>query len=147
MSANRTSSTPLLDPHAKQPVLTAGPRPGDAAATLLLVHGRGASAQSILSLYEELDLPDLAALAPQAAGGGRPRAGGRVGGGRWGGGRQAGRGSRGLGAGVARRRDAGRRQGGEAECLARGRRWGGVLVQLPPPPKPEWVGSKLASLF
>ena len=56
------------DPHASQPVLTAGPSPQGAGAALLLIHGRGASAQSILSLYDTLDLPTLAALAPQAAG-------------------------------------------------------------------------------
>src|SRR3954464_2233988 len=56
------------DRHAAQPVLRAGPSPQDAAATLILLHGRGASAESILSLYEELALDALAALAPQAAG-------------------------------------------------------------------------------
>lgn len=56
------------DPHATQPVLTAGPAPEHADATILLVHGRGASAQSILSLYSELGAPNLAAIAPQAAG-------------------------------------------------------------------------------
>jgi predicted esterase len=34
-----------------------------------MVHGRGATAQSILSLYDELGIDALAALAPQAAGG------------------------------------------------------------------------------
>lgn len=56
------------DPHASQPVLAAGPSPQDAGAALILIHGRGASPQSILSLYDTLDLPMLAALAPQAAG-------------------------------------------------------------------------------
>lgn len=56
------------DPHASQPVLSAGPAPASAAATLVLVHGRGASAQSMLELHAELGLPELAALAPQAAG-------------------------------------------------------------------------------
>jgi predicted esterase len=56
------------DPHASQPVLSAGPSPDGAAATLILVHGRGATAQSILALHEEIGLPALAALAPQAAG-------------------------------------------------------------------------------
>src|SRR5688572_18234462 len=56
------------DPHASQPVLTAGPSPQDAGAALILIHGRGASAQSILSLYDALEVPELAALAPQAAG-------------------------------------------------------------------------------
>jgi phospholipase/carboxylesterase len=55
------------NPHATQALLTAGPSPEDARATLILLHGRGASAQSILSLYEELELPDVAAVAPQAA--------------------------------------------------------------------------------
>jgi phospholipase/carboxylesterase len=56
------------DPHASQPVLTAGPSPQDVSAALILIHGRGASAQSILSLYDELGIPNVAALAPQAAG-------------------------------------------------------------------------------
>jgi phospholipase/carboxylesterase len=56
------------DPHAGQPVLAAGPAPEQAAATLILVHGRGATAESILSLHAEIGLPGLAALAPQAAG-------------------------------------------------------------------------------
>jgi predicted esterase len=55
------------DPHAGQPVLSAGPSPGEAAATLILLHGRGASAQSMLELHRALGLQNLAALAPQAA--------------------------------------------------------------------------------
>ena len=57
------------DPHASQPLLTAGPAPEDAAATLILIHGRGATAQSILSLYDAMELPNVAAIAPQAANG------------------------------------------------------------------------------
>jgi predicted esterase len=57
-----------LDPHARQPVLTAGPAPEKAEATIILLHGRGASARDILSLYSELDAEKLAAVAPQAAG-------------------------------------------------------------------------------
>lgn len=64
----RTERIPAsIDPHGAQPVLSAGPAPEDAAATLVLIHGRGASAQSILELYEVMDLRDVAALAPQAA--------------------------------------------------------------------------------
>lgn len=55
-------------PHAGQPVRTEGPPPEQADATLLLVHGRGGSAEDMLSLYQELALPRVAALAPQAAG-------------------------------------------------------------------------------
>lgn len=56
------------DPHAGGRVLSAGPPVGEAAGTLVMVHGRGASAESILSLYPELDAGDVAAVAPQAAG-------------------------------------------------------------------------------
>jgi predicted esterase len=56
------------DPHADQPVIRTGPAPKDAAATLILVHGRGATAESMLSLYDALGIENLAALAPQAAG-------------------------------------------------------------------------------
>ena len=55
------------DPHAGQPVLTAGPPPERAKATLVLVHGRGGSAGDILPLYRVFQSPDLAAVAPQAA--------------------------------------------------------------------------------
>jgi predicted esterase len=55
------------DPHADQPISAAGPAPEKAAATILLVHGRGGSAADMLGLYEELNLPQLAAIAPQAA--------------------------------------------------------------------------------
>jgi predicted esterase len=56
------------DPHAGQPVLTSGPAPREARLALILVHGRGASAEDILGLAAELHLPDVACLAPQAAG-------------------------------------------------------------------------------
>src|SRR6476619_621242 len=56
------------DPHALQPLLRAGPPPEQAEATVVLLHGRGASAESMLSLYGQLILPTIAALAPQAAG-------------------------------------------------------------------------------
>ena len=56
------------DPHAGQPVLSLGPAPRDARLVLILVHGRGASAEDILGLGAELRLPDVACVAPQAAG-------------------------------------------------------------------------------
>lgn len=66
---NPTRSTPAsADPHAAQAVLRAGPAPEAARGALVLVHGRGASAESIMSLYSELGVESLAALAPQAAG-------------------------------------------------------------------------------
>ena len=56
------------DPHADAPLLHIGPKLEEAAGVIVMMHGRGASAESILSLYPELGLENLAALAPQAAG-------------------------------------------------------------------------------
>jgi predicted esterase len=56
------------DPHAHQPVLSRGPRPSEARLTMIMIHGRGASAGSILTLAGELGLADVSCLAPQAAG-------------------------------------------------------------------------------
>ena len=56
------------DPHAGQPVLTLGPKPQQARLALILVHGRGASAEDIMSLAREFRQNDVAYLAPQAAG-------------------------------------------------------------------------------
>jgi phospholipase/carboxylesterase len=56
------------DPHKDGPVRRAG-RPLEAASgAVILLHGRGASAEDILSLASDFYLPDLAYLAPQAAG-------------------------------------------------------------------------------
>jgi predicted esterase len=55
-------------PHAGQPVLAAGRPPAAAPAAVILVHGRGGTAEDILGLVPELGRPDLAYLAPQAAG-------------------------------------------------------------------------------
>src|SRR3954452_23029262 len=57
------------DPHADQPVLQAGPPLESARGAIVMIHGRGASAESILSLLPEIEIDGLAALAPQAAGG------------------------------------------------------------------------------
>ena len=56
------------DPHEGGPVTTEGPAPTKARLTLLLVHGRGASAEDILVLARELSLGDVAYVAPQADG-------------------------------------------------------------------------------
>jgi predicted esterase len=57
-----------MNPHGGQPVLTMGPKPKDARLAMILVHGRGASAEDILGLASELGRDDVAYLAPQAAG-------------------------------------------------------------------------------
>jgi predicted esterase len=56
------------DPHAGQPVFTRGPRPADARLTMIFLHGRGGTAEGILALADELQLADIACVAPQAAG-------------------------------------------------------------------------------
>lgn len=55
-------------PHQGGQVLTAGAPLGIARAAMILIHGRGASAADILALAGELDGPDFAYFAPQAAG-------------------------------------------------------------------------------
>lgn len=55
-------------PHAAQPPLVAGVPRDKAAGVLILVHGRGGSAEDILSLAEAIGRSDLAVIAPQAAG-------------------------------------------------------------------------------
>ena len=55
------------DPHAGQPVLTAGPPVETATGACVLLHGRGASAEDILPLAYELNVPGVAYLAPEAA--------------------------------------------------------------------------------
>lgn len=55
------------DPHAGQPVIATGETMRRASAVLILLHGRGATAESILELAPYLQQPRLAYLAPQAA--------------------------------------------------------------------------------
>lgn len=56
------------DPHRDQPVLHAGAGLDDARAVVILLHGRGATAEGILGLAGALGVDDVAYLAPQAAG-------------------------------------------------------------------------------
>ena len=55
-------------PHQGQPVYFAGIPLEQAEAAMIMVHGRGATAESILALAGELARPGFAYLAPQAAG-------------------------------------------------------------------------------
>ncbi len=55
------------DPHCDSQVYQFGPALEDAAGAVILLHGRGASAQDILSLGAALNQPRLCFLAPQAA--------------------------------------------------------------------------------
>jgi predicted esterase len=56
------------DHHAGQPVVRLGPAPADARLAVVLLHGRGGSAEDMLALAGELHSGDVAYLAPQAAG-------------------------------------------------------------------------------
>ena len=53
--------------HQAQPVFTYGAPLSDAQVAVILLHGRGSTAQSILGLAAQLPQPDVAYLAPQAA--------------------------------------------------------------------------------
>ncbi|MFN8435813.1 MAG: hypothetical protein U0V18_17450 [Anaerolineales bacterium] len=55
-------------PHETSPVYSAGAKLEEAKSAMILLHGRGASAQDILSLSTYLNFPSMAYLAPQAEG-------------------------------------------------------------------------------
>jgi predicted esterase len=54
--------------HQGQPVLHSGVPLEQARGVMIMLHGRGATAEDILTLSSEFDRPDFAYLAPQAAG-------------------------------------------------------------------------------
>lgn len=55
------------DPHADQPVATAGADLSAATAAVVLVHGRGATAEGMIDMAADLERDGVAFLAPQAA--------------------------------------------------------------------------------
>jgi predicted esterase len=58
-----------MQPHFGNPISYGGAEIDSAPAAMILVHGRGASPAGILDLFDHLDRPQLAAIAPAAAGG------------------------------------------------------------------------------
>lgn len=62
------SKKPFKGPHQKQTPVFSGTEPEDAKAVMIMIHGRGATAESILMLADELDVSDLHLAAPQADG-------------------------------------------------------------------------------
>ncbi|WP_121743909.1 alpha/beta hydrolase [Natronorubrum halophilum] len=62
-----TASADADGPHQGQPLVTGGTDLEDASAALVLVHGRGATARSIVQLGTEVHRDGVALLAPQAA--------------------------------------------------------------------------------
>jgi len=57
-----------LGPHQGEPVRTAGESLATARAAMIMVHGRGATAESILTLVPAFNMNGFAFLAPQAFG-------------------------------------------------------------------------------
>jgi predicted esterase len=57
----------VQEPHAGQPVLTAGAPLGEGSGVVIMVHGRNAGPHDILTLVPALDRPDFTYLAPAAA--------------------------------------------------------------------------------
>jgi len=62
------ASDKVSGPHQGQPLLTAGEALEKARAAMIMIHGRGASAEDILELAAELKQSGFAFLAPQASG-------------------------------------------------------------------------------
>ncbi len=62
------ASDKVSGPHQGQPLLTAGEALEKARAAMIMIHGRGASAEDILELAAELKQPGFVFLAPQASG-------------------------------------------------------------------------------
>ena len=56
------------DPHAAARLERVGAPPERARLGLVMLHGRGASADDMIRLFEHLAIPDIAAAAPTAAG-------------------------------------------------------------------------------
>lgn len=56
------------DPHRDSPIVYRGAPLKGAVGAVILLHGRGGSAEDILSLAQEFDVPRVAYLAPEAAG-------------------------------------------------------------------------------
>ncbi|ODR82862.1 phospholipase [Haladaptatus sp. W1] len=67
MTDSTFETSDIDGPHAGQSVVTSGASPDEASAAMVLVHGRGATAQSILDLADEFRREEIAFLAPQAA--------------------------------------------------------------------------------
>ncbi len=58
----------MQGPHQKQPIIYGGEKIENAKAAMIMIHSRGATAESILSLSNEFDTEEIAYIAPQAFG-------------------------------------------------------------------------------
>ncbi|WP_113911498.1 alpha/beta hydrolase [Roseovarius dicentrarchi] len=68
MSAGIAPRTGGNGPHARQRLAIAGAPLSRARLAVIMLHGRGGAPEDMIGLAEHLALPDLAVLAPQAAG-------------------------------------------------------------------------------
>jgi phospholipase/carboxylesterase len=62
------SNSPINGPHQQTEPARSGATPDQANGAIIMVHGRGASAQSILTLQNELNTEGMHLVAPQAGG-------------------------------------------------------------------------------
>jgi predicted esterase len=62
------STTGGSGPHSGQPLLMRGPAPSDAKVTVVLVHGRGGTAEIMFGFADYFERDDIAYVAPQAMG-------------------------------------------------------------------------------
>ncbi|XWN33587.1 MAG: phospholipase [Devosia sp.] len=56
-----------VDPHGTGRLVRSGPTPATARRAMILVHGRGSSADQMVDLLSSIGVPDVAAFAPEAA--------------------------------------------------------------------------------
>lgn len=61
------SEEPFKGPHQNSNIATAGVSPEDADLAMVMIHGRGASAESIITLANEFDTGNIHYRAPQAS--------------------------------------------------------------------------------
>ena len=57
----------VIEPHKNHPVFTSGVPIDASSAAIIMIHGRGATAQSIITLKDELNIDEISYIAPQAS--------------------------------------------------------------------------------
>ncbi len=62
------SENPFEGPHQKSRTVTAGADPEKADGAIVMIHGRGATAESIITIANEFDAENFHFVAPQASG-------------------------------------------------------------------------------
>jgi predicted esterase len=57
----------VIEPHLGEKILYSGPKAQNGKNALILIHGRGSNAESILPIANELELEDTVIIAPEAS--------------------------------------------------------------------------------